>query len=219
MSSRRSELTRQAARLFAEKGYHGTSMGDLAEAMGLQKGSLSFRIVRVENWAPDRCSSGQPRDFYYLLHISDATTGQEIARAIVNQSGFLGGWGAPPDPADFENTPFHSLAAPRLDRALEQVRSRFGINGTRAQYVTTWGTPQCALPVPCVAFQAGGKSYLFRDDQLVELTLSRGYTRSQMEATRTRRFEISSAIDTNKEWLVSIAEDRWVLATRVQPVR
>jgi TetR/AcrR family transcriptional regulator, cholesterol catabolism regulator len=40
MSSRRTELTRQAARLFAEKGYHGTSMGDLAAAMGVQKGSL-----------------------------------------------------------------------------------------------------------------------------------------------------------------------------------
>jgi AcrR family transcriptional regulator len=40
IATRRNELTRQAARLFAEKGFHGTSMGDLAEAMGLQKGSL-----------------------------------------------------------------------------------------------------------------------------------------------------------------------------------
>src|SRR3954470_15194168 len=44
MSSRRSELTRQAARLFAEKGYHGTSVGDLAGAMGVQKGSLYAHI-------------------------------------------------------------------------------------------------------------------------------------------------------------------------------
>jgi AcrR family transcriptional regulator len=44
MSNRRSELTRQAARLFAEKGYHGTSIGDLAEAMGVQKGSLYAHI-------------------------------------------------------------------------------------------------------------------------------------------------------------------------------
>src|SRR2546423_6267223 len=44
MSSRKSELTRQAARLFAEKGYHGTSIGDLAEAMGVQKGSLYSHI-------------------------------------------------------------------------------------------------------------------------------------------------------------------------------
>jgi TetR/AcrR family transcriptional regulator, cholesterol catabolism regulator len=39
-SKRSRELTREAARLFAEKGFHGTSMGDLAEAMGVQKGSL-----------------------------------------------------------------------------------------------------------------------------------------------------------------------------------
>src|SRR5918911_1223064 len=44
MSSRRSDLTRAAARLFAEKGYHGTSTADLAEALGVQKGSLYAHI-------------------------------------------------------------------------------------------------------------------------------------------------------------------------------
>src|ERR671926_1170934 len=44
MSTRRTELTRIAARLFAEKGYHGTSVGDLAQAMGVQKGSLYAHI-------------------------------------------------------------------------------------------------------------------------------------------------------------------------------
>jgi TetR/AcrR family transcriptional regulator, cholesterol catabolism regulator len=44
VGTRRNELTRQAARLFAEKGYHGTSSGDLAEAMGVQKGSLYAHI-------------------------------------------------------------------------------------------------------------------------------------------------------------------------------
>src|SRR3954447_15059313 len=44
MSARRSELTRAAARLFAEKGYHGTSVGDLAQALGVQKGSLYHHI-------------------------------------------------------------------------------------------------------------------------------------------------------------------------------
>lgn len=49
MSSRRSELARQAARLFAEKGYHGTSIGDLADAMGVQKGSLYAHIDSKED--------------------------------------------------------------------------------------------------------------------------------------------------------------------------
>jgi AcrR family transcriptional regulator len=44
MSTRRSQLTREAARLFAEKGYHGTSIGDLARSMGVQKGSLYAHI-------------------------------------------------------------------------------------------------------------------------------------------------------------------------------
>jgi AcrR family transcriptional regulator len=40
VSTRREELVVTAARLFAERGYHGTSMGELAQAMGVQKGSL-----------------------------------------------------------------------------------------------------------------------------------------------------------------------------------
>jgi AcrR family transcriptional regulator len=49
MSERRSELTRQAARLFAQKGYHGTSIGDIAEALGVQKGSLYSHIASKED--------------------------------------------------------------------------------------------------------------------------------------------------------------------------
>jgi AcrR family transcriptional regulator len=49
MSTRRVELTRAAARLFAEKGYHGTSIGDLAQAMGVQKGSLYAHIASKED--------------------------------------------------------------------------------------------------------------------------------------------------------------------------
>jgi AcrR family transcriptional regulator len=40
MPTRRAQLSREAAKLFAERGFHGTSMGDLADALGVQKGSL-----------------------------------------------------------------------------------------------------------------------------------------------------------------------------------
>ena len=40
MSTRRQALVREAARRFAAQGFHGTSMGELAEALGVQKGSL-----------------------------------------------------------------------------------------------------------------------------------------------------------------------------------
>jgi AcrR family transcriptional regulator len=44
VSARRNELTREAARLFAQKGYHGTSIGEIAKALGVQKGSLYSHI-------------------------------------------------------------------------------------------------------------------------------------------------------------------------------
>ena len=49
MPTRRNELTRQAARLFAEQGYHGTSMEDLAVAMGVQKASLYAHVKSKED--------------------------------------------------------------------------------------------------------------------------------------------------------------------------
>ena len=44
MTTRRAELSRHAARLYAEKGDHWTSVGDLAQALGVQKGSLYAHI-------------------------------------------------------------------------------------------------------------------------------------------------------------------------------
>ena len=58
MTTRRNELTRQAARLFAEKGYHGTSMEDLAVAMGVQKGSLYAHIQSKEDLLYELCREG-----------------------------------------------------------------------------------------------------------------------------------------------------------------
>jgi AcrR family transcriptional regulator len=49
MSTRREELTRTAARLFAERGYQGTSLADLAEALGMQKPSLYHHIASKED--------------------------------------------------------------------------------------------------------------------------------------------------------------------------
>jgi AcrR family transcriptional regulator len=43
-TARRAEMVRAAARLFSERGYHGTSMQHLADALGLQRGSLYAHI-------------------------------------------------------------------------------------------------------------------------------------------------------------------------------
>jgi TetR/AcrR family transcriptional regulator, cholesterol catabolism regulator len=58
VSTRRSELTREAARLFAERGYHGTSIGDLARALGVQKGSLYAHIESKQDLLYEAMSEG-----------------------------------------------------------------------------------------------------------------------------------------------------------------
>lgn len=47
--ARKREIVDIAARLFAERGYHATSIGDLAEATGLQRGGLYHYIGSKEN--------------------------------------------------------------------------------------------------------------------------------------------------------------------------
>ena len=58
MSTRRAELTRIAARLFAEKGYQGTSLADLADELGMQKPSLYHHIDSKEDLLWEVASEG-----------------------------------------------------------------------------------------------------------------------------------------------------------------
>ena len=66
MATRRTELTRLAARLFAERGYHGTSIGDLAKALGVQKGSLYAHIDSKQDLLHEAMSEGA-RAFHEAL--------------------------------------------------------------------------------------------------------------------------------------------------------
>jgi AcrR family transcriptional regulator len=49
IASTKHRLTAEAARQFAQKGYHGTSIGDLADAIGLHKSSLYTHISGKED--------------------------------------------------------------------------------------------------------------------------------------------------------------------------
>jgi TetR/AcrR family transcriptional regulator, cholesterol catabolism regulator len=80
VGTRRNELTRQAARLFAEKGYHGTSIGDLAEAMGVQKGSLYAHIDSKADLLWDVARGGAAAFHAALDEVDDALPATEKIR-------------------------------------------------------------------------------------------------------------------------------------------
>lgn len=83
MTTRRTELTRQAARLFAQKGYHGTSIGDLAAAMGVQKGSLYAHISSKQDLLYETMAEGA-RSFHAGLDAipDDAPATEKIRLAL-----------------------------------------------------------------------------------------------------------------------------------------
>src|SRR6266498_3402860 len=80
MSTRRSELTREAARLFAERGYHGTSIGDLAKAMGVQKGSLYAHIASKQDLLYEAMRDGAEAFHAVLDEIPDRLPATEKIR-------------------------------------------------------------------------------------------------------------------------------------------
>src|SRR6201989_1693987 len=83
MSSRREELTRIAARLFAEQGYQGTSLADLAEELGVQKPSLYHHIASKEDLLWEVASEGA-RAFHAALDAvpADARASERIRLAL-----------------------------------------------------------------------------------------------------------------------------------------
>ncbi|MGI8773898.1 MAG: TetR/AcrR family transcriptional regulator [Actinomycetota bacterium] len=60
-SARRAEVTHAAARLFSERGYHGTSMQHLGDALGIQRGSLYAHIGSKEELLFDVVNEGAER--------------------------------------------------------------------------------------------------------------------------------------------------------------
>ncbi|HEX2294730.1 MAG TPA: TetR/AcrR family transcriptional regulator [Actinomycetota bacterium] len=59
--TRRADVVRAAARLFSERGYHGTSMQHLGDALGLQRGSLYAHIGSKEELLFDVVDEGAER--------------------------------------------------------------------------------------------------------------------------------------------------------------
>lgn len=81
-TARRAEMVAVAARLFSERGYHGTSMQHLAEALGLQRGSLYAHIGSKEDLLFDVVNEGADR---FLARGAEAVALDEPAAARLRQ--------------------------------------------------------------------------------------------------------------------------------------
>src|SRR3954454_11485498 len=82
MSERREELTRIAARLFAERGYQGTSLTDLAAELGVQKPSLYHHIDSKEDLLWEIAQEGAAAFHAALEGVPQAPAAERIRLAL-----------------------------------------------------------------------------------------------------------------------------------------
>lgn len=85
-SARRSEMVEAAAKLFSQRGYHGTSIQHLADALGLQKGSLYSHIGSKEELLFDVVNDGADRflERGEQAHAMPAFASVRLRRLLVN---------------------------------------------------------------------------------------------------------------------------------------
>ena len=88
---RQDQILLAARRLFREKGYHGTSMQDIADAVGLQKGSLYLHISSKEDLLLDIVNQAhhdisQGLEAIYQLPLSPS---EKLKQAIRHHTSFI----------------------------------------------------------------------------------------------------------------------------------
>jgi AcrR family transcriptional regulator len=90
--STRERLSAEAARLFAERGYHGTSINDLAVALGIQKSSLYAYINGKADLLADIALTGAAAFHAALDTLPDeATPGERLEMALRAHLGVVEG--------------------------------------------------------------------------------------------------------------------------------
>jgi AcrR family transcriptional regulator len=119
-SERRIELTRAAARLFAERGYQGTSLADLAEALGVQKPSLYHHIESKEDLLWDVASAGAEAFHAALDAVPDDAPAAERIRLALR--GHLGVVSAQLDVSTVFVREWRYLTGERLERFVAERR-------------------------------------------------------------------------------------------------
>jgi len=85
LANRRDIIIKAAGRLFRQKGYEGTSVRDIADAVGLQSGSLFFHFSSKEEILVSLLEGGLRRAVAILDdHLAQAKTPEEKLPAILH---------------------------------------------------------------------------------------------------------------------------------------
>ena len=119
---REEEILAAAARIFREKGYHGTSVRDIAESVGLLKGSL-YHYIRSKDELLSRLFEGALRDTIRELETIAARDARASARLRDMVTVYVRSVTENLDAVSLYLREWRSLPAPELSRVRTRRRA------------------------------------------------------------------------------------------------
>lgn len=171
---------------------------------GLESGSLTFQVSRVETWSIMRCGPEKRRAFYYLIRIFDRSSREELGRAAVNEDGLLAEWNFRPSEKGPGVVDEWRSVIPTPDAVMKSASQRLGLHGNSPQLVTTSGQIYCSVLEPCVAFRGPGAILLVKEGRVFRIRDDGPRFSIDKMSRPEARNEVLSTLRQGGERLVSI---------------
>ena len=178
---------------------------------------VAYDVFRVENWRANRCRTDRDGDFLWLIRLTDITSGAELARANVHESGLLESTSVIPSDWSAARVQAYLAGALILDpQDVLKKHAAKGLHGTDAQRVTAWGALQCHELEPCVVFKVKGDVYVQRQNELYRIAAGQRHISFEKELKdEAKKRALEAAHDTHREKILSLGGDDWIIAERV----
>ena len=195
--------------------------GEARLLTGILESTVTFQVLRVENWDATRCGREQRNDFYHLLRIFDAANGAEISRVALHPSGL---WAAKRN--FFGGMPFLPLPDPNVvlrDELAPFYNYDSPVDRGSAQYIVHIGSIVCGWTEPCLAFRHGSDAYIFFRHPLLPRMLLKiagnepRYILQPGDVQRGRLGAIPSLRKDGAEMLFQLGGSLWTIARKVNP--
>jgi hypothetical protein len=167
----------------------------------------TYRVDRVVNWNPSRCSRGDRGLTYFLVTLRDLGQGQPIGRMALDEAGLLMTWA--PNPV---------LDLPLLVEVVNRAINDFKVAPSNAHFVAAWGDLNCEPLDPCLAFEADGRNHVLARTGLYAFHVGTRLPVSEASAIRNfASYHDAKAKLAADEALVSLGTEGWAVARKVVP--
>jgi hypothetical protein len=190
---------------------------------GLRDNTVTYELIRVENWQQGHCSPLRPWRYYRTVRVFDRASHLELGRMALDEGGFFCYLQAVPLESGEAEVAGWRAMIPTLNTAVTEIAARYGIAVAGAQYVTVGGHLRSDPDHPSVAAHAPGNpahQYLYGYLGFGPIDERRLWEVLPTAPSWTSR-ELAETEDTlvlePDEQLVTRGYDCWTVARKVQP--